>query len=226
MTRRTLTRVTAPIGLAGVGIIALGMILAGFAYGGTLGQEYRIANHFVSELGEVGVSRLAWAFNVGLMLGGAALVVFVLGLTARLQGWFRWIVGAAGVATGIFGGLVGVFPMNNLAAHIVVANGYFYPGLATMVLFSGYALWSRHNDLPRWTAIPGLVAAAALVAFLFLSETIDNAVNAGGPPPDFGANRPDLWVMALSEWIAIGSILTWVLVIAAIFTIRDRLSEE
>lgn len=226
MTRRAFHRVAAPVGVGGVLVIAAGMVISALAYRGALGEAYRVANHFVSELGELGVSEAAWAFNGGLVIGGAAVVVFVVSMASRLRGWFRWVVGATGVVTGVFGALVGVFPMNNLAAHMMVANGYFYPGLATMLLWSGYVLFSRHRELPRWTAIPGLVAATTLFAFLFLSEALDQLVNAGNPPPDFGAARPDVWVMALSEWVAICSILLWLLIIAVILLVRDRLPEE
>ena len=140
----------------------------------------------------------------------------------RLNGWFRWIVGPVGLLTGVFGTLVGLCPMNNLGAHMFVANGFFYPGLATMLLFSGYVLASRHREFPRWIAVPGLLAAGALFAFLFLGGLVENLVNTTGSPPGFGINRPDVWVSALFEWVAIGAILAWVAVVALIVAVRDH----
>lgn len=211
-------------GLVGTAAIVLGMVVSAIAYEGRVGQSYRMANHFVSELGEIGVSRLAIAFNTGLIVGGACIIVFVFGLVSRLEGWFRWIVAPIGIVTGVFGTLVGVFPMNNLPTHLFVANGFFYPGLATMLLFSGYVLGSRHRELPRWTAIPGFVAAGALFAFLFLGGTIEALVNGTSTRPDFGLNRPDIWVSALFEWVAIGAVLAWIsavsLIVVAIDSVR------
>ncbi len=213
-------------GAGGVLAIVLGMVVAAVAYEGTIGQPYRVANHFVSELGEIGISRLAWAFNGGLIVGGIGILVFFIGIANRLNGWFRWIVGPVGLLTGVFGTLIGLFPMNNLAAHMFVANGFFYPGLATMLFFSGYVLASRHREFPRWIAVPGLLAAGALFAFLFLGGLVENLVNTTGPPSGFGINRPDLWVSALFEWVAISAILIWVAAVGVILTARDRLPEE
>ena len=212
-------------GVGGVLAIILGMVVAAVAYEGTVGQSYRVANHFVSELGEIGISRSAWAFNGGLIAGGIGILVFPIGIASRMNGWFRWIVGPVGLLTGVFGTLVGVFPMNNLAVHMFVANGFFYPGLATMLLFSGYVLTSRHREFPRWIAVPGLVAAGALFAFLFLGGLVENLVNSAGPPPGFGVNRPAIWVSALFEWVAICAILVWVATVGVILTARDHLSE-
>jgi len=213
-------------GMIGTSAIVLGMVISAIAYEGTLGQSYRIANHFVSELGEIGVSRLAWVFNGGLIVGGMCIVIFALGLVSRLNRWFRWIMGPVGMLTGTFGALVGVFPMNSLATHFFVANGFFYPGLVTMLLFSGYALVSRHREFPRWIAVPGFLAAGALCAFLFLGGTIESLVNSSGSPPGFGADRPNIWVSALFEWVAIGAVLVWIAVVALIVAVRDRLPER
>ena len=64
-------KITSRAGLIGSGAIALGSLLTALAYHGRAGEAYSVLNHFVSELGEVGVAPLAWAFNTGLFLGGA-----------------------------------------------------------------------------------------------------------------------------------------------------------
>ena len=213
-------------GVIGIAVIVLGMILAAAAYEGSLGQAYSVANHFVSELGEIGVSRLALAFNAGLVLGGLGIAVFVAGFVSRLEGWFRWVVGPIGVVTGIFGSLVGVFPMNALAAHFIVANSFFYLGMVTMILFSVYVLVSRHRELPRWIAIPGMAAAAALFAFLFLAGSIEQLVNSQAPTPNLGVNRPDVWVSALFEWVAVAAVLLWVATVAVLLLVAGRIRKK
>jgi hypothetical membrane protein len=217
----TAARLLNGAGLVGVGLIVAGIVVSAAAYRGSEGQLYRAANHFVSELGERGVSVLSWTFNLGLVFGGACIIGFVVSLISRLRGWFRFVLLAVGITTGVFATLVGVFPMNNLTAHVLVANGFFYTGLVTMVLFATYVVASRHRELPRWTALPGYFAAGALFAFLFLGGLIEARVNGGGVSPGFGVNRPDIWVSALFEWVALAAVLFWVAAIAGIIAAND-----
>ena len=63
-------------------IILAGMIVAAIPYRGYAGEGYSPLNHFISELGEIAASRLAWAFNLGIVLGGVGLGAFLL-LAAR-----------------------------------------------------------------------------------------------------------------------------------------------
>lgn len=207
-------------GLLGVAFIVAGMMISAFAYRGTHGEPYRLANHFVSELGETGVSNAAWAFNAGLIVGGISIIVFVIGLVMRLSGWFRSLFLSVGLITGICATLVGVFPMNHLRMHMWVANGFFYPGLVSMLLFSVYVLLNRSGELPRLLALPGLVAAASLFSFLFLGGLLEAGVN-GDALPGFGADRPAVWVSAILEWIAIGAVLGWIAIVAGIIAVRD-----
>ena len=75
------------------GVIVLGALLSAVAYRGAVGEPYSPFNHFISELGQVGVSRLAAVFNAGLIVGGLLLIPFMLGLGA-------WLLGsAAGAST-------------------------------------------------------------------------------------------------------------------------------
>lgn len=74
-------------GLAGAAIVALCSLIAGLFYSGPDGESYSLLNHFISELGEVGISPLAWLFNLGLIAGGLFLIPFSLGLGLSLPGW-------------------------------------------------------------------------------------------------------------------------------------------
>jgi len=44
-----------------------------YPYRGYAGEGYSPLTHFISELGEIAASRLAWAFNLGIVLGGIGL---------------------------------------------------------------------------------------------------------------------------------------------------------
>ncbi len=210
------------LGLAGVGLISLGSLAAGLAYRGKMGEAYSPLNHFVSELGEVGVSELAWVFNIGLFVGGLCLVCFLLHLGKLIGGWLGALFGLAGLACGISGAMVGVFPMNNLSPHIFWAMNFFNLGLGLMVFFSLIALFGRHN-LPRWLAAPGVLGVAAFAAFLYTpapaTEEIDTLAAAHAM---MAAPRPAVWQMAVFEWAAVGSVLVWAALVAGVLLARTK----
>ena len=78
--------VAAWAGLIGVTAISLGSIATAIVYSGKQGEAFNPLNHWVSELGEVGVSDLASVFNVSLIVGGVCFVVFMIGLAATRGG--------------------------------------------------------------------------------------------------------------------------------------------
>ena len=104
-------------GLLGSSVIAIGSVVTALAYTGSKGQPYSPLNHFVSELGELAVSRLAVVFNLSLIVGGVCFALFVIGLAAAGQGVLRVLYGVVGVIAGIGGAFVGVFPMDYLDQH-------------------------------------------------------------------------------------------------------------
>lgn len=213
---------TAAVGITGVTVILLGALISALAYEGREGQAYRFWNHFVSELGEVGVARLAWVFNGGLILGGVCIVIFMIGLARQLRGAFRYVFIVAGLATGISGTLVGVFPMNQLKPHIQVAMQFFNMGLLSMTLFSLYVLFARQRSFPRWFLIPGIFAAASFAAFLYFPTPGDIS---GGLPTTQAliiTNRPDVWWLAIFEWAAVGAVLGWVLLVSLYLWVGAR----
>ena len=105
-----LTRPHPSSGSSGVALILLGAIASGLSYQGRTGEPYSLLNHFVSELGDTRYAARAWAFNAGLLLGGLLLTVFMLGVTARVRGSFRYLFGLAALITGVAGTLVGLLP--------------------------------------------------------------------------------------------------------------------
>lgn len=202
-------------GTAGVSLIGLGMLAAAAAYRGRLGEAYSPLNHFVSELGELNVSPLAWVFNGGLLLGGLCLVVFLITLGRQISGWLGWLFGLMGFACGVSGTLVGVFPMNNLSPHIFWAMNFFNLGLGCMLLFSLLALVG-HSRLSRWLALPGGMSAAAFASFLYFPspQGTENIDPLAAVSQKLGAPRPPIWPLAVFEWLAVLAVLGWVLIVA------------
>lgn len=202
-------------GAAGAGIILAGSLVAALFYRGRLGEAYNPLNHFVSELGEVGISAAAWAFNGGLLIGGVLLVVFLLGLGRRIGGRLGALFGAVGLACGICGTAVGAVPMNDLLAHIFWARSFFNLGLGTMLFFSLIALLGRPG-LPRRLALPGAVATLAFAAFLAIPQPTAAAGGdiLGAVMAMLNSPRPALWAPAILEWLAVLSVLGWALSVA------------
>jgi len=186
-------------GLVGLAILAFGVIVPGIVYVGRAGEPYSPLNHFISELGEVGVSPLAWVFNASMVVSGS-----VLGLLLAALGWL--IPSRAGRAAGTFGGVagaavvgIGLVPMNDLMPHLRWAFLFFWSGLACVALFA-VALWrDRSRHLPRW--LTGFALASLAVFLLFLAWPI-----VFGLPdrrmldPGSGVARPSLWPDAALEW--------------------------
>src|SRR5512133_624063 len=150
-------------------LILGGSLAAGFAYRGRDGGRYKIRNHFISELGEVGISRLAWTFNTGMILGGILFLPLMIGLGLRLNSVWGWLGTAFGLIAAICASMVGVFSMERLTPHRRAAMTFFRSGLLT-VLFYTIAIFTQSGEqrlIPLGLNIVGLLALASYSAFLF-----------------------------------------------------------
>ena len=199
------SRRLALLGLASVGVILAGMVISAIPYRGYEGEAYSPLNHFVSELGEIAASRLAWAFNLGVVLGGIGLGTFLLLLTDRLTGHFRTALAAAGVVAGVSGALVGVFPMDYVGTHRLVSVVFFLTGWIVAGLFSAWLLATPRAGFPRWLLIPGAATVAISWAFIAVYSTYIGTDAAGRI-----VDRPDpFWSIAYLEWGSLLSLLAW-----------------
>ena len=214
-------RVGAFSGLFGSGFILAAFLIVGLFYKGRMEESFSLANHFVSELGEVGISEMASLFNIALIVGGIAILVAFIALALHLQGWFRYLVLILGFITGLSGTLVGVFPMNQLETHIAGALTFFNTGWMVTGAFSLYVLFAKQNKFPRWLAIPGIVAAVAFIAFSLYRD--DYIGGTAGLEELLGASRPAFWGLAALEWVVVLAVNLWVLLVSAVML---RLSNE
>lgn len=194
-------------GLLGSSVIALGSLITAIVYSGSKGEPYSPLNHFVSELGEIGVSQLAMVFNIALRLGGAGFVVFMAGLAVTRTGRLRYLYGPTGVIAGIGGALVGVFPMNDLDKHALAALTFFVLGLVTVLLASIDFVRAPDPRFPRWLSWLG---GATVVAFgIFLAILFGEAGGLAHPE-----ERAAIWPLTIFEWLLIVGILAWVFLTA------------
>lgn len=213
-------------GILGPVVISLGILLAGFSYIGIDGQAYDPLNHFVSELGEIGVSDAAWAFNAGLIGGGILNALFLIYLASQIKHWARYPLGFLGLITSIFGGLVGIYPMNSLKQHLFVALTFFDLGLAVALLYSIFILISSKHPFPKWLAVPGFVNTISFAVFIFFPSNFDSGVDFQEGMAGLLRDRPNLIPLALLEWVVILGIVVWFLILGIFLFINSRNSAE
>jgi len=202
--------------------MGMGILFAALAYIGVEGQQYNLANHFVSELGELGVSDWAWAFNWGLILGGTLTTVFMVYLAYRVEHWLRYPLGLISVYATINGALVGAYPMNYLEPHLRVAMAFFNLGMLIAFFYSLLFLFSKKHPFPRWMAIPGLFNAAAFALFLNFPPSFDVDLGFEEGMGGLLNNRPEFIPLALMEWVVILGIMVWILMLGVYLFLRHN----
>ena len=204
-------------GLAGSLIVAATSLVTAIAYEGEYGESYSFLNHNISELGETGVSQLAWVFNVGLVAGGLAFTCFMVGLALLARTRAMTVIAAIGVVTSVGMALVGVFPIgppDALANHTLAALTFFLGGLVFAVSFTIYVVVSKETPFPQWLAVASGVAALSFVLFLFLPSLVmdvDRDTMLQGPS---GPDRPTFWLPSFLEWMIMFATVAWIVITA------------
>lgn len=206
--RSRLDRLGIVAGLTGSSVLAIGSVVAGLAYRGAAGEPYSPVNHWVSELGERGVSVLAPVFNAALVVGGLGFVVFMIALAMARGTGSAILYGLVGVATGIAGTGVGLFPMNERGAHALVALTFFNLGWIAVGLASIDFVRRADPRFPRWLSGIGAATVLAFVAFLVSLRTEGLLDGAGLAASDV---RRTFWIVPTLEWAVIVGIIAWVL---------------
>jgi len=205
-------------GLAGSLLIMFSMLLTGLVYRGKQGEKYSVFNHYISELGEVGVSRLAWTFNLGLIVGGLVLVPFLVGMGLALGSLWGKIALVIGIWTALSCVAVGVFPMNHMKSHYWVAMSYFRSGLVTVLLFSMavFVQSAEFEIIHKISNLAGLFSFTCYSAFLFTSDTgkkeKDRSENI--LDPETVPQRPRFWKTTMLEWAVFFSTILWFLILS------------
>jgi hypothetical membrane protein len=206
------------LGLGSVAVILLGTAVTAIPYRGYAGEVYSPLNHFISELGEIAASHLAWVFNLGILVGGSGLGVFLLLLGRRVDGIFRPALVAAAIVAGVSGSAVGVFPMDYHTVHGLVALCFFLSGWIVAAIFSLWQLRRPGSGFPRWLVLPA--ALDVVVSWVFI------VIYAGYHPANQNAkiiDRPDVWSVPAFEWASLLCLLFW---LACLATTMTRLPEE
>jgi hypothetical membrane protein len=191
-----------------------GALIAGIVYRGKQGEPYSLLNHFISELGELGVSKRAWAFNWGLILCGILLLPATINLGLTLPGLWAKIGMVFGVITALSLSLAGVFSMDRLKPHRIVAVTFFRAGLLMVLFFMLAIAFQPQAKLvfPKLLALAGIPAIVAFVTFLVMMSKASQSKDQPLEPEQKA--RPKVWKMAISEWAIFVTIIFWFLMAA------------
>ncbi len=200
------------LALASITVIVLGIIDAALQYRGKRQERYSLLNHFISELGEVGVSKRALIFNSSLFFGGLMLLPFVITLGITFQSILGWLGTVAGVIAVLGVAAVGIFPMNNLKPHGRAAMTFFRGGLV-MVIFFGLAILFQPADrivVPRLANILSILAIAAYGSFLgLLTGPKKEKTDWDNLDPEKKPERPRFWWVPFLEWMVFFTTIFW-----------------
>ncbi len=205
-------------GLFGSVVLIIGCAVPAFSFHGKNGEAYSLLNYFISELGLVGVSKLANVFNGCLIVSSLSIGMFMVGLGRHFQNKLACAGTISGLVFAMLGSVVGQIPMNDLEIHLKVAFVYFLSGLFTIGLFSLVIVRDRKNRLSHWLMIPSLIAMtsfAALVAWpLITRQTLADIIRV------YHTSRPGIWVLAILEWLVFITGTTWIILVSACLWMR------
>lgn len=205
-------KLTSLCGLLGPVILVTGCAVTALPFHGEKGETYSLLNHLISELGVVGVSKLAAVFNGSLTIAGLIIAVFMAGLGRHLQTRLARAAAVSGVVSGILCSIVGRIPMNDLVPHLWAAFSFFSCGLLTVGLFSLVIARDEKKRLPRWLVVSGLMAFASFAAFLayplITRQTPVEIVRVSQTA------RPDIWAAAILEWLVFITVTTWIVLVS------------
>jgi hypothetical membrane protein len=206
----------------GTALILFGVVISMIPYRDRNGERYSMLNHFISELGEKGISKNAWGFNTGMFLGGWLFLPLIVILGIKLSSIPGWIGTTFGVVACVAASLVGVFSMDHLTRHRRAAMTFFHSGLWCIVFFT-IAVFIQPAGLrviPLAVNFVGLLAIASFSAFLMVvySKPDPNHTSNYILDPNALPNRPRVWRTAILEWCIFFTIQAW-FVAAAILSI-------
>ncbi|HEY7025319.1 MAG TPA: DUF998 domain-containing protein [Candidatus Limnocylindrales bacterium] len=199
-----MTPIGALVGMVGALFMSATMAITALVYVGTDGERYSPFNHFVSELGQVGVSRLALVHNAGQIVGGISFAIFIVALGLARKSALAWLFVPIGVLAGIGATFVGIFPMNQIRLHTLFALTFFVLGWIAVGLASWDFVRRRDPRFPWWLAAIGALTVLAFISFLVVVTPLFRTTGLESPP-----TRPDFWIVPTLEWAVVIGILIW-----------------
>ncbi|MFV0596073.1 DUF998 domain-containing protein [Shewanella sp.] len=200
------------IGVFGL-LLGIGVAVLGFEHTET--RSFNFLNHTLSELGTYGHSSLAVVLNGGLFFGSLSIAFYCLSSLQTVSGFWGYPFFCALALTFLALACVGLFPVNVYHLHILALKWFFYFGSSSAIC---YLLWAGLNSQRRQplTLLLALVVLLSMMTFLY-APLLELGLTEGDRPfyqeMVLQLPRPDLWWPALLEWIGLGSLLAWTVVL-------------
>jgi hypothetical membrane protein len=198
-------------GIFGTVLVSLVILASSLRYRGKQAERFSPLNHFISELGEVGVSTAASLFNVGFIIGGLFLLPYMVGLGMRFNSLLGWLGAAVGIVASLGVCAVGIFPMNDLTTHGHAAMTYFRAGLIMVFIFALAILFQPvgGRSIPQSANLLSLLAFAAYASFLVLIGRGHFPDPSGAPEAQIEPERPRISRLAILEWAVFFTTILW-----------------
>ena len=210
-------------GLTGSAIVILCSLITAIVYRDINGHPYDILNHFISELGETGVSALAPLFNTGLIIGGLIFIIFMISLGLYIGTIPGYIASIIGAFSAIACSLVGFNPMNNIEVHTKVAMWFFYGGLITIIFFSIAIIFDKRKMLSKKLLIPGIITILSFTTFLWLPRAAHPDIKWTLNPSNIV--RPEIWWNTIFEWLVFLTIIAWIISVSVYLIKRKNINK-
>jgi hypothetical membrane protein len=183
-------------------------------YEGALGEPFSMFNHYVSELGEIGVSELAWMFNIGMIIAGILFTPFMIGLGLYLNNIVSKIALLVGVFSCVSIIFVGIYPMNYVTGHTISAMSFFLSGLVMTLLWALAILVQKENRVHKGLSLGGFINMAIFTLFLY------------GPWESSGGTRPEFSMSVTLEWAIYFAIVGYLLIVALYVWRKEKSMES
>jgi len=152
MHKDRLIKAAAICGILGVIVVYLLILLAIFYY-----PNFSWFNNALSDLGVKGISAII--FNTSLIIGGALLFIFTIGLILYTKGAISKIGSISLLASAIFLALIGVFPENYGPIHFYVSVAFFVLTALSLLALASYLLLESSKLSGLLTLVGALIAA-------------------------------------------------------------------
>ena len=200
--------------------ILSGALIAASVYYGRSTEKYSLFNHFISELGEIGVSKYASIFNCGMILGGALFLPFIAGLGLTLNTGWAYVGMAAGECSAVSSIFVGIYSMDRLEPHRRAAMTFFRSGLVTVVFFTVAVFLQPAGSrvIPLAVNIFGVIAILSYSAFLLIVRQKNDRHGEENYllDPSEKKARPRFWRTPFLEWMLFFATIAWFLSVSLI----------
>lgn len=194
-------------------VVGLVFVLgAQIPYTGEYGEPFSMLNHFVSELGELGVSEFAFLFNSGMILAGLIFIPFMIGLGLHMDNIVSKIAGAVGVFCAVSIFFVGIFPMNYIAEHTMAAMSFFFSGMIMVGLWTIAILLQKQAKIHKGFSFGGVINFVIFLLFLYGPwESVEDL-----------STRPDIWMVPTLEWGIYFAIVGYLLVLSVFVWNKEK----